>query len=70
MEVVHAKILRKMLGEDEKITSKSKVDLLAVLPAALLWIRASSMWTTYRIALYKRADAPTLWELEPVNTIS
>ena len=59
MDVVQAKLLRKMVGEDEKRTSKSKVDL-ARLPPCHSALKSLVQCMIQRVALYKRADEPIL----------
>ena len=54
MDIVRPKLLRKMVGEDEKLTSKSKVDLIRLPPC-------------HRVALYKRADQAILQKPKPYD---
>ena len=53
VDVVRAKLLRKMVGEDNKLTSKSKVDL-ARLPPCYSALRPHIQRVNHRVALYKK----------------
>ena len=55
MDGLRAKPLRKYVGEDEKHTSKPKVDL-ARLPHCHSALKPHLQRVKYRVALYKRAD--------------
>ena len=55
MNVVHAKLLS-MMGGDEKLTSKSKVDLARLPPCHPVLKQLHVQRVNYRVALYKRAD--------------
>lgn len=59
LEVVRAKLLRKMVGENEKLTSKSKVDL-ARLPPCQFALTPHVWRVNHRLCLYKRANVPIL----------
>ena len=54
VDVDRAKLLREMVGEDNKLTSKSKVDL-AHLPPCYSALRPHIQWVNHRVALYKKA---------------
>ena len=56
---LRAKLLRKMVGEDEKLTSKSKVNL-AGLPPCHCAVKPHLKRVNHRVALYKRADESIL----------
>jgi hypothetical protein len=66
VDVVRAKLLHKMVGEDEKLTSKSKVDL-ARLPPCHSALKPHIQRANHRVALYKRADEPILEKLKPYD---
>jgi len=57
VDVVRHKLLCKMVGEDKKLTSKSKVDL-ARLPPCNSAPRPHIQRVNHRVCLYKRADDP------------
>ncbi|XP_066971842.1 uncharacterized protein [Macrobrachium rosenbergii] len=59
-----AKLLRKMVGEDERLTSKSKVDL-ARLPPCQAALIPHIQRANHRAAIYKRADDPILEAPQP-----
>ena len=46
MDGLRAKLLRKIVGEDEKLLPNLRSTWLAFLPASLLWSHTSSGWTT------------------------
>ena len=52
VDIVRAKMLRKMVGEDKTLTSKSKVDL-ARLPPCHSALKPHIQHTNHRVALYK-----------------
>ena len=66
VDIVRPKLLRKMVGEDEKLTSKSKVDLTR-LPPLHAALKPHVQRVNHHVALYKRnwpgysAKAKTLW---------
>ncbi len=62
--MVRAKLLRKMVGEDEKLTSKSKIDL-ARLPPCHSALKPHVQRVNHRVALYKQADEPILCTPKP-----
>ena len=66
VDVVRAKLLRKMVGEDEKLTSKSRVDL-ARLPPCHSALNPHIQRVNYRATLYKRADQPILEKPKPYD---
>ena len=55
VDVVCHKLLCKIVGEDKKLTSKSKVDL-ARLPPCNSALRPHIQRVNHRVCLYKRAD--------------
>ena len=69
MDVVRHKLLCKRVGEDKKLTSKSKVDL-ACLPPCNSALRPHIQRVNHRVCLYKREDDPgvlePLWSYGPV----
>jgi hypothetical protein len=66
VNVVRVKLLRKMVGEDKKLTAKSKVDL-ARLPPCQSALEPHVQRVNYRVALYKRADQPLLEKPKPYD---
>ena len=66
VDVVRAKLLRNMVGEDKKLTCKSKVDL-ARLPPCHSALKPHARRVNYRVALYKRADEPILENPKPYD---
>ena len=66
VDVARAKLLRKMVGENEKLTSKSKVDL-ARLPPCQSALKQHVNRVNHRICLYKRADIPILEKPKPYD---
>ena len=66
VDVARAKLLRKMVDENEKLTSKSKVDL-ARLPPCQSALKQHVNRVNHRICLYKRADIPILEKPKPYN---
>lgn len=61
---VRAKLLRKMVGQDEKLTVKSKVDL-ARIPPCYDSLVPHIQRVNYRVACYKRANEPFFWKPNP-----
>ncbi|KAK2169923.1 hypothetical protein NP493_1171g00046 [Ridgeia piscesae] len=59
MDGLRVKVLRKIVGEDEKLTSKSKIDLARLPPCH------SAL--NHRVALYKRADESILEKSKPYD---
>jgi len=59
MDGLLAKPLRKIVGEDEKFTSKLKVDLARLPPCH------PALKPNHRVALYKRADESILEKPNP-----
>ena len=55
-----------MVGENEKLTSKSKVDL-ARLPPCKSALKPHVNHVNHRMCLYKRADIPILEKLKPYD---
>ena len=66
MDVVRGKMLRKMVGEDEKLTIKSKVDLARLPPCKNNLIPHVGR-VNYRLAIYKRANQPRFWQPKPCD---
>ena len=66
VDVVRAKLLRKMIGENDKLTSKSKVDL-ARLPPCHSALKQHVHRVNHRMCLYKRADIPILEKPQPYD---
>ena len=59
MDGLRAKLLRKIVGEDKKLTSKSKVDL-ARLPPCHSALKPRLQRVNNRVALYNHADESIL----------
>ena len=59
MDVFSAKLIRMIVGEDEKLTSKTKVDV-ARLPPCHPAFKPHLLRVNHRVALYKRADESIL----------
>ena len=66
MDGLRAKPLRKIVGEDEKVTSKHKVDL-ARLPPCHPALKAHIQRVNDRVVLYKRADESILEKPNPYD---
>ena len=66
IEVVRTKLLRKMVGKDEKLTSTSKVDL-ARLPPYQSALKPHIQRANHRAALYKRANEAILEKPNPYD---
>ena len=66
VDVVHSKLLCKMVGEDEKLTSKSKVNLAHLLPCHSL-LNPHIQYVNHHITWYKRADEAILEKSKPYN---
>lgn len=64
IDVVRTKMLRKMVGEDEKLITKSKTDL-ARLPPCRNNLIPHIGWVNYRLANYKRANQPQFDKPKP-----
>ncbi|XP_046336920.2 uncharacterized protein LOC124118725 [Haliotis rufescens] len=64
VNAVRVKLLCKMVGEDKKLTSKSKVDL-ARLPPCQSALEPHIQRVNHRVALYKRADQPFVEKPKP-----
>jgi len=64
--VVCHKLLCKMVGEDKKLTSKSKVDL-ARLPPCNSALRPHIQRVNHRVCLYKRADDLIVQKPQPCD---
>ena len=66
VDVVRGKMLKKMVGEDERLTTKSKVDL-ARLPPCKNNLIPHVGWVNYRLAIYKHANQPCFWRPKPYD---
>lgn len=66
VDVVRAKLLRKMVGQDDKLTAKSKVDL-ARLPPCYDALKPHVQRVNHHVALYKRADESILEKPNPYD---
>ena len=66
VDVVRTKLLRKMVGEDQKLTSMSKVDL-ARLPPCQSALKPHIQRVSHRAALYKRANEAILEKPNPYD---
>ena len=66
VNAVRAKMLRKMVGENQSLTIKSKVDLSRIPPCkdSLL---PHIQRVNYRVACYKKADEPLFWKPKPYD---
>ncbi|KAK1891029.1 Arginine--tRNA ligase [Dissostichus eleginoides] len=65
VDVVRAKLLRKMVGQDDKLTAKSKVDLARLPPCDAL--KPHVQRVNHRVALYKGADESILEKPNPYD---
>ena len=63
---VRTKMLRKMVGEDKKLTAKSKVDLSRIPPCSDSLLPHIQR-VNYRVACYKRANEPFFWKPKPYD---
>ena len=66
VDVVRAKLLRKLVEKHKKLTSKSKVEL-AHLPPSHSALKPHIQCMNHRVALYKRADEPILEKPKPYD---
>ena len=66
VDVVQGKMLKKMVGEDERLTTKSKVDLARLPPCKNNLIPHVGR-VNYRLAIYKRANQPCFWRPKPYD---
>lgn len=66
VNTVRGKMLRKMVGEDEKLTAKSKVDL-ARLPPCRAALQPHNKRVNHRVALYKRAHIAIVEKPKPYD---
>ena len=64
MDGLRAKLLCKIMGEDEKLTSKTKVDLVR-LPSFHSALKPHLQRLNHRVALYKRANESILEKQQP-----
>ena len=65
-DVVRAKLLRKMMGEDKKLTCKSKVDLARLTPCHSA-LKPHVQRANHRVASYKRANESILEKTKPYD---
>ena len=66
LNAVRTQMLKKMVGEDERLTAKSKVELSRLPPckdAHVLRVKR----VNYRVALYKRAATPIIEKPKPYD---
>jgi len=66
VDVVRAKMLRKMVGENENLTTKSKVDLTRLPPCRNSLVPHVGR-VNYRLAIYKRANQACFWRPKPYD---
>ncbi len=66
VNIVRANMLRKMVGDDEKLTTKSKVDLAQIPPCQDSLIPHVQL-VNYRVACYKRTHLPTYQRPQPYD---
>ena len=66
IDTVRGIMLRKMVGEDEQLTTKSKIDLFRLPPCRDNLIPHISR-VNHRLAIYKRADIPIFWSPKPYD---
>ena len=68
MDGLRAKHSHKIVGEDEKLTSKSKVNLTP-LPRCHSALKPHLQRVKHRVALYKRADESILEKTKPTMMV-
>ena len=66
MDGLRVKFLRKIVGDDKKLTSKSKIDL-ARLPPCHSALKPHLQRLNHRVALYKRSDESILEKSKPYD---
>ena len=64
VNAIRLKMLRKMVGEDERLTSKSKIDL-GRLPPCYSALKPHIQRPNHRVALYKRAAQAIIEKPKP-----
>ena len=64
IDTVRSIMLKKMVGEDEKLTTKSKVDF-SRLPPCRDNLLPHIFRVNHRLAIYKRANQPIFWRPRP-----
>ena len=64
INVARAKMLKKMVGDDNQLTIKSKTDLSKLLPAEGN-LKPYIYRVKHRVATYKRASEPIYWTPKP-----
>lgn len=67
IDTVRGMMLRKMVGEDEKMTTKSKIDLFRLPPCRDNLIPHIER-VNHRLAIYKRAGIPIFWSPKPYDS--
>jgi hypothetical protein len=67
IDTVRGIMLRKMVGEDEQLTTKSKIDLSRLPPCRDNLIQHICR-VNHRLAIYKRADIPIFWSPKPYDS--
>ena len=66
IDMVRSIMLKKMVGEDEKLTTKSKVDLSRLPPCRDNLVPHINR-VNHRLATYKQADKPIFWSPKPYD---
>ena len=66
VDLVRSKMLRKMVGEDEALSSRSRVDFARMPPCQDALIPHIQR-VNYRVASYKRAAEPIFWRPKPYD---
>ena len=67
VNLVRSKMLRKMVGEDEALSSRSRVDFARMPPCQDALIIPHIQQVNYRVASYKRAAEPIFWRPKPYD---
>lgn len=66
VNAVRSSMLKRMIGEDEALTTKSKVDLSRLPPCRDNLVPHVNR-VNHRLAIYKRAATPTFWCPKPYD---
>ena len=66
LDAIQLKMLYKMVGEDERLTSKSKIDL-GRLPLCYSALKPHIQHVNHRVALYKRAAQAIIEKPKPLE---
>ena len=66
VNAVRSIMLKKMVGEDEQLTTKTKVDLSRLPPCRDNLVPHIGR-VNHRLAIYKRADKPIFWQPKPYD---